>query len=293
MTKSIEAVKQSNGLWTVTTVETMVEKDVVCTIKDIIVPPPVVIPPTTSVLFHDDFTSMDLSKKENGIYWGSGNHGSGEPKPVVTNECMYNGKPSLKFTFGGGKSDDDAWSEQRINLPSLPEFWIEFRRYYPNGKEAVSVGPKWIHRNAPGSDNNKFMVFWGGNYGSYTTSVGISTLEDGAGHDIFYPTIGSNQGMAAGQHGLPSVSPQDDSTLGQWVNVKVHVKCATPANNDGVLQFWEDNVLKMDNRALPIYPKDGIGNAFTEGYLMGWSNTGFEQTTYCYIADFKLNDKPI
>ena len=289
MTKSIEAVRQDNGLWTVNTIETTVEKDVVCTIKDKIVPPPVVTPPTTNVLFYDDFSSMDLKKSMNGIFWSSSNAGSGDKLPVITRECLYRGKPSLKFTFGGGPLTDAAWCEQRLKLPNLAEFWMQFYRYYPNGIESPSLGPKWVHRKGIIGENNKFVVFWSGPYQGYGTTIGISTWAN-SGRDVFYPTIGSNQGLEAGQHGLPSVAPQDDSTLGRWVKINIHCKTATAMNNDGILQMWEDDVIKMDNKALPIYPKDGLLNAFTEGYLMGYANSGFDQTTYCYWADVKISD---
>lgn len=292
MAKSIDLVRQNNGLWKVTTVETTVDIDVVCTITDKIVPPPVVIPPT--VLFHDDFSSMDLKKVSNGIYWSSSNKGSGDLRPVVSKDMMFNDKPSLKFTFGGGPPDDDAWCEQRFKIDTkLSDVWIQYYRYYPSGTELVNVGPKWVHRDAPGSDNNKVFLLWSGPYQGYPITTGISAWQDGEGRDIFYPTYGTNQLNGAGQRGLPSVPAQKDSTLGRWVKTNMHFKCATLANNDGVIQLWEDDVLIMDNTKIPLYPKDGIGNFFTEGYLMGWSNTGFDQTTHCYIADFKIDDKPI
>lgn len=299
MTKSIEAVRQSDGLWTVTTVETTVDKDVVCAFKDIVLPPPVVIPPpiitppTTNVLFHDDFSSMNTNKSENGVSWSSKSAGSGDRLPTVTNELLFNGKPTLKFTFGGGPPDDDAWCEQRFKFDKpMPEVWIKYYRYYPSGLEAVNVGPKWVHRNAPGSDNNKILLLWGGNYKGYNIAAGIAAWESGW-KDVLYANYGTNQLDGFGQRGLPSAPVQDDSTLGRWVEVKAHFKAATVANNDGVIQYWEDGTLKFDFRNIPLYPKGGIGNGFTEGYLYGWSNTGFDNTTHCYIADFKLSDKPI
>lgn len=290
MTKSIEAIRQADGFWTIKSVET----DVVLTSKDIIVPPPVVIPPTSEVLFYDDFSSMDLKNSMNGIFWSSQNRGSGDKYPVVTNDCLFNGKPSLKFTFGGGPPDDDAWSEQRFKFDKpISEVWIQFYRYYPSGKEEKFIGPKWVHRDAPGGDNNKILVLWGGEYGKYTITCGLSAWEDKAGHDRIYTTLGTNQLDGAGQRGTPSAPVEPESNLGRWVKMTFHVKPASVANNDGIVQFWQDDLIKIDNRALPLYPRDGIGNLFTEGYLMGWMNTGFAETTHCYIADVKISDKPI
>lgn len=281
MTKNLSYKEQANGLFTVTVVETDVA------IAQAAAPIP------AAVLFHDDFTSMDLKKSQNGIYWTPGNKGSGDQFPVVSTDILFNGKPSLKFTFGGGPPDDDAWCEQRFKIDTkLSDVWIQYYRYYPSGTELVNVGPKWVHRDAPGSDNNKVLVLWGGPYRGYILTAGISAWQE-SGMDVFYPAYGSNQLSGAGARGLPSVPAQKDSTLGRWVKTNIHFKCATIANNDGVMQMWEDDVLIMDNTKIPLYPKDGIGNFFTEGYLMGWSNTGFDETTHCYIADFKIDDKPI
>lgn len=285
--KSITLQAQADGLYSVTTTETTVEENVSVRIVDYI-------PSGPQYLFHDPFTSLGLSTSSNGIFWGAGNAGSGDKAPVVTQDLLHNGNPSLKFTFGGGGPDDDAWCEQRIKLPDLPEFWMQFHRYYPDGKEVIPVGPKWTHRKAPGASNNKFLRFWGGvDYTKYSMKVGIDTYPDGSGRDVFFPGYASNQGKPFGPYGLPTLPAQDDSTLGRWVKINTHFRCATAANNDGVIRMWEDGVLKIDHKNLPIYPNGGAGNAFTEGYLMGWSNSGFDQTSFCYLADIIIDNKPI
>lgn len=289
MTKTTTISRQQNNLYTVTTVETTIEKDV-----PLILSTPIPGPPNpTSYLFHDEFTSLGLKTSSYGISWSSSNAGSGDKLPVVSRDCLYNGKPSLKFTFGGGIDTDDAWSEQRIVLPNMPEFWMQFYRYYPNGQESPSVGPKWFHRDAPGTDNNKFLLFWSGPYVGYNVITGIGAWRNSSGHDVLYPGYSSNQIKAFGQHGLPSAPPHDDSMLGRWVKVNAHFKCATAANNDGVIQLWEDDNLKIDCTNLPLYPLNGEGNYFSDGYLMGWFNSGFNETTHCYLADVIIHDKPI
>ncbi len=38
-----------------------------------------------------------------------------------------------------------------------------------------------------------------------------------------------------------------------------------------------------------MYPAQGDGNFFRNGYLMGWANTGFDATTFVYIDDFTIS----
>lgn len=294
MSTTITLRQQANGLYTTVTTHTVTETDIAVTIVDDT--PPVIDPPAPVLpvyLFFDDFTTKNLKTSMNGISWSGSNAGSGDKPPVVTMENPYNGKPSLKFTFGGGGPDDDAWCEQRIKFQTpLTELWVAFMLYCPSGAETVNVGPKWVHRRAPGPNNNKFFHIWSGNYQTAPTKMAVGSWTDGA-RDIYYPNYGSNQINGVGQFGLPQAPPRPDTVLGRWVPIQLHFKCASAANNDGIIQMWDDGVLVLDNTNVPAYPKDGISNAFTEGYLMGWMNSGFDVETYCYIANFIIDDKPL
>jgi hypothetical protein len=65
----------------------------------------------------------------------------------------------------------------------------------------------------------------------------------------------------------------------------VHVKAASSANNDGVIQIWRDGVQIVSATNLPTYPSGGAGNYYNFGYLLGWANAGFAQATNVYIDD--------
>jgi hypothetical protein len=56
-----------------------------------------------------------------------------------------------------------------------------------------------------------------------------------------------------------------------------------------VIEMWADGAKVITNLNLPLYPTGGIGNYLKNGYLMGWSNSGFTQTTYTYIDDFTVS----
>ena len=85
----------------------------------------------------------------------------------------------------------------------------------------------------------------------------------------------------------------NDGRRGRWVNFVYHARTATSANDDGVVQLWVDDVLTIDNRSAALYPTAGTGNYFSDGYLMGWSNSGFDQTSYTYIDDVVIADAPV
>ena len=73
------------------------------------------------------------------------------------------------------------------------------------------------------------------------------------------------------------------------------MKLATSATaNDGIVQLWLNDVLTANFTTLPLYTAQaGAKNWIRNGYIMGWSNSGFTQTTHTYIDDFVISGNPI
>lgn len=237
-------------------------------------------------LFYDNFESGNFSYKENGFGWNGTSSGTGDNISVAT-DIAHSGTRSAKFTYGGGAAGNDAWSELRYILgKNMNDVYIQWYQYFPNGSDGL--GPKWVHRSESPS-NNKFMRLWSDDYSNFTVKTGLSFWAVGGGDSQIGPDGGSNQ------TGLQLLAPKDsagmnDSRRGRWVKFQYHAKTATSANNDGVIQLWVDDVLTINNTSAALYPSNGTGNYFRNGYIMGWSNSGFDQTSSTYIDDVTISD---
>ena len=92
--------------------------------------------------------------------------------------------------------------------------------------------------------------------------------------------------MQDGQHFWDIIPNEEtDGTRGRWQKVELHCKVASaPGSADGILQVYRDGNKIIDLSQLDSYPTLGE-NYFREGYLLGWSASGFESTTYEYISN--------
>ncbi|KKK51692.1 hypothetical protein LCGC14_3112400 [marine sediment metagenome] len=247
--------------------------------------------PGGTLLFDDDFDSGDLTHAHGSYNWGS-SRGEEGARPAVSDDISHTGRYSLKFTFFGNASlSDDAWSEQRFNLgDQLTEIYLQWYQYFPDGTEGL--GAKFEHRNATGPDNNKFLRLWDNDYNNYKLKLGFSTHNN----KISPPTnakiiteFGHNR-KGVGTNGANQwKSAIVDANRGRWIQFRVHVKVATSADNDGVIEMWADGVKQIENTDLAMYPDGGVGNYLGRGYFMGWANSGFTNTTYSYIDEVVIS----
>ncbi len=245
-------------------------------------------------LFHDDFESgSDLfNPLPTGYGWNGAWSDVGDGVDVST-DIARSGTRSVRFTFGGSADiTDDARAELRYVLgQNMNDVYIQWYQYFPNGTEGL--GPKWSHRSASPS-NNKFIRLWADVYSAFTIKVGASLWPTSGGDSSLLPDYGTSQTSGIGPYGLSGdTQGVTDARRGRWVQFVYHAKTATSANNDGVIQLWVDGTLTIDHASVPLYPQGGIGNYFRNGYLMGWSNSGFAQTTHTYIDDVTIADAPI
>ena len=82
---------------------------------------------------------------------------------------------------------------------------------------------------------------------------------------------------------------------GRWMQMVIHLVAETSDGaSDGVIQTWrrwenESDFTKLhdsNNRRLRI-PPDGP-NGFSAGYLMGWANGTYSESTFWLIDDFTI-----
>ncbi len=248
-------------------------------------------PARGTILFQDGFENGTLTTKQNGYGWNGANAGSGDGVSVST-DIARSGTRSVKFTFGGGPAGADAWSELRYILGNnMTDVYIQWYQYFPDGTEGL--GPRWTHRS-DGVSNNKLFKLWADNYTGYTVMTGIGSYPLSGGNSNFFTDYGTNQTGGNGNFGkdVDSVG-LTDALRGKWVKFLYHVKTASSANNDGVLQLWVDDELRVNNTDMNLYPLNGLGNYFRNGYFMGWANSGFDETSNTYVDDVTIADAPI
>lgn len=233
------------------------------------------------VIFEDDFESGDLSKSRNGFRWTSARD------TAVSSERARSGRYSLKFTFEGGPSGDDAFSEQRFDLGgNYPEVWVRYDIYIPQN---------YYHRNDPPSANNKgYLYLWSGDYGR-PSGPGMGPnfwpKSDGtsfASHYVWGPGLDRHY-----NHLMPNAVEAADR--GKWLRIVVHYKYASSRNNDGVAEIWKtrdgvrQKILNIQDGAWYVTGQPG----FSVGYLLGWANSGFDETTVFYIDNIVFSTQSL
>jgi uncharacterized protein YjdB len=266
-------------------------------------PPPVTGGGGVTEVFRDDFESGGFSHAQNGVWWSS------VVWLDVATSIAHGGTHAARFKEGASTN----WSELRFDgLANLPEVYLQYYLYLPSGNESPSVGPK---AKILGTWNDKFFRLWGGgaegyNFGNtyvdshgvaqpYGNKVGASTWGDGSGTDgdlgaeYMYSAAGAtNQwNMGQGPGSITYFKLIADANRGRWLQVRIHVKEATTANNDGVIQIWIDGALVIDRRALVngnIYGGANPPVGYTTGYLLGAATNNWPAGQYVYLDDFVI-----
>jgi len=236
-----------------------------------------------------------------GISWAavSPDPGTLGKKPVVSSDIAHSGSHSLKFEFAGSAVGGQAQSEQWFVLPDMPQAWVQWYQYFPDGNEDLDgdgtggdLGPKWQHRDASGSTKLDFVWLWSGSPDTPNTAAGgyLRHKSGGSGDSEVKP----------GFRPLTTFTPNYDTTgitdaeRGRWVRFGFPIKVASPTNDDGVIDMWVDEELdpRFKNHDVPMYPSGGTNNFYSFGQLMGRANSGFDQTSFTYIDDVLIANRP-
>ena len=243
----------------------------------------------SGILLQDDFETGNLGLPQpGGGSWGGSNAGSGD-KVQVNTDLAKTGSYSLQLVFGGEVSGKDAWAEQRFELGGqYSEIWLKYDLFVPRN---------YYHRMDPPSANNKFLVhLWSGQYsGGPGLGGGFEVLPDGLGGSVldFHPFRPDSSHIKDTVRGGVAIAPSDRGT---WVKFICQIKAASPANNDGVVRVWKTpqggtKTLIFERTDVKLY--NSAGNFFERGYLLGWSNSGFTDTTTLNIDNITISNLPI
>ncbi len=250
--------------------------------------------------FMDDFETGNLNNSNEYFEWG------GTVNTSVSTDIARSGNSSLKFTYPCCTSDRDAWSEQRFDLLlDIDEIWISWYQYYPDGNELAELGkdlgPTWQHRQ---EGNNKLLLIGNGDWepggdGSFN-HYGFETEPFGSGDSQVFLKWRPNGGLFGTYDKEPINGGilQDSTIRGRWVEYIAHFKIPSGWQQaDGVAELWVDGLKVHNHHDLNTWliyggPEDAAYNVFNHGYIMGWANSGFEETSYTYIDDFTVSASP-
>ncbi len=242
---------------------------------------------SAGTIFKDGFESGDFTHTENGARWGSA-------RTSVSTINPRTGNYSAKFLFPGTPDTEDSFRELRFHLAPnrYSELWIRYDLFVP---------ANLYHRNAPGSDNNKFLALWSGPRSGITgPSLTPNTwpLPSGESNIILFARgqIGQDSTLLFRKNYWNEYGRMFEvADRGKWLTIIIHAKYATAANNDGVFRLWKIR----DGVTIPVINKtDGEWYVpgqpgFDHGYLMGWSNSGFNEDTIFYIDNIEFSTTPL
>jgi hypothetical protein len=237
------------------------------------------------ILFEDSFESGDTNKvnASTGAGWTTTNVGNSDSISVV-NEKSHTGSYSLKFHFAGNSSlSDDAFSEARFTLgEAQTDVYIRFYVFFPSD---------YVHRDATGSDNNKFFDLWGNTYTKNTRllQTWCYDKDDFVEQFVFAANGGTSlncSGSVDNVQGERYYMPK--SLLGRWVSFEIHNKMDNGTGN-GEMELWVDGVQKISIKNMSWSNSPCGPGFFLDGYLLGWANSGFSKNTDIYIDDVVMS----
>lgn len=238
-----------------------------------------------SVIFQDDFEGGNLAKTTNGFKW------TAATSTLVTSDGQKKGQYSLRFRFVGkpksttaNEEEGDAFAEQRFALGAqVKDLWVKYDMWVP---------ANYYHRVEVGSNNNKgLLMLWSGAYsGIQNTSFHFWPANGAAnlGDSQISVARKSNGVWVADSHimtGTVDVNHRpaaQGGDAGRWVTWVVHAKVADVNSFNGAAQIWKDGKKIMDLTNLENWAP-AASNYFDVGYLLGWANSGFTETTDIYL----------
>lgn len=242
-------------------------------------------------LFSDNFESDVLKTSGDGFKWSSPVYTSiiGPTSSVATNSFAKSSgtddnSNSLEFVYKATDEATDSWSEQRFSLGGYyKDIWVSYDFFVPTN---------YYHRTTSGSNNNKgFLMMWSDDYSKPTgPKIGPEFWPNADGSSkasIRLSGVGFDKHFWAA---CPSVIKLSDR--GQWIKIVAHYKYASEANNDGIAQIWK--IYKDGARELACNITDGAwyyptAPGFNNGYILGWSNSGFNEETKFRVDNFEVS----
>lgn len=261
----------------------------------------------SGVIFHDDFESGGIkSTNADGFAWS----GSLSPRIAIARSDGYLivddrgavSGPHPSRQYEGFESDhalhflypaNESWTEKRFSLgAAYPDLWIRFHARVPIN---------FKHRNSRPS-NNKLFAIWMDDYENKGDGATVvwNYWHDGYGGSELAFVINEGGRVASGGQSQHFQFIDDSLDRGRWMEIVIHVKASTsPSSYDGVVELFrrwqgESNFIRFHEKydAKLSLPANGPAG-WSAGYLLGWSNPGFDSDTEWLIDNFTLSSEPL
>ncbi|MFB1035154.1 MAG: hypothetical protein QMC38_07380, partial [Sinobacterium sp.] len=183
---------------------------------------------------------------------------------------------------------DHGWAEQRFRIPvNAQQLEISYRQFVPANYQ-------------PSPGNHKNFLMWSGDYGSSRSNIMLNSeswpTTDGGSPSVNIAVDGTNYA-----HSRVSNNPlMFENTQGSWQRVHIYVELAGREGDFGVFEVHRNREILVGTSHPDIIPAWGQpsvdehieyssrGNYIDQGYLMGWANGGFAETTLFCIDDFTI-----
>jgi hypothetical protein len=230
---------------------------------------------------------------------------------------------AVRFRYPGDKSlDADSWSELRFRLnkeflgekKGLTDIWVQYDQYVPEDYHYRSVNPD--NRTIFEGGHKEFVLF-ADQYSGFNPTLIVGSLIKTS--DIGHPELDSTSYLnytfifpkhgTAGEElerdyccggmkdeGDPIIMPAVDR--GYWQRRTFHVTMPTsPTSFDGVVQFWVQHRVGEPDSFVTKVADDREGDFFggdqnylNSGYLLGWTNNGYNEEVVYLIDNFVVSD---
>ncbi len=256
-------------------------------------PPPIVNPPVVDTTYFDDSFRHDGVCKKGptlaGFGWGTPNTGStnGVRDSIrVVDDARGDAGCALALIFQADTLGGDGWAEQRFTIGGKPTaVFVGF----------VLASPANYRHRTDNPSNNKLLRLWDLDYNSSQIHVGMSTMPRSDGRSQLIAEYNPPSGTGMGNYGTGpytvAMYPSAVDTIGYYTKASSAVGAT-----DGVIRIWWNRTLIYNKTNLALTknpPLAGSYNAFGNGYLLGWANSGFAVRTEMRVLRFVLAPAPI
>lgn len=241
-------------------------------------------------LFSEDFEEGQRTGNEYFGFTSSSRNVYVVEDPVTgATTIPHRGQYSLGFSHRAKPPGKDSTAQQDYQLGERQnEIWY---RYF------FRVPENFFHRQEESSSNNKWLVAYTDDYERSGVTVVLEYWPDGnGGSRIAYRWV-RDSGFSSHQGHAQFIRIPEDR--GTWIEFVFHVRLASAAaRNDGVIQTWirregeSDYIPLHDRTDAPLYSSAQTGG-FAQGYMMGWSNSGFAEETTFYVDDLEFSSSSL